>query len=156
MDWKHTAGHLSIPLGGDSTAEQNVKYTTDEFIRLLHARPGISVLNRGVLADSSRRNDQAPSGLQSAEPERTVQNEPLAKDEGETKSQKRFVVVVESRCRRLRDFDNPCAKFLTDSARYCGAIPDDSPREIESFKIFQTQVKTLEEECTILEITRIQ
>jgi hypothetical protein len=77
---------------------------------------------------------------------------PLAAKEVQGSSRQRFLVRVESTRRRLLDTDNLCEKYLLDLCRYAGAIPGDSPAEIE-LETRQRKAGKGEAESTLITIT---
>jgi hypothetical protein len=67
---------------------------------------------------------------------------------------KRFLVRVESVRKRLLDPDNLCEKYHVDLLRYCGAIPGDTPQQID-LETSQRKAEKGEEEHTLIEVYRI-
>ena len=78
----------------------------------------------------------------------------LAESKVEEGDSVRFLVVVESFRIRLLDEDNLCEKYHVDCCRYAGLIPDDAPGKAK-IEVYQTKVKTKDEEKTVLTITRL-
>jgi hypothetical protein len=89
------------------------------------------------------------SGSRNSKPKRPVRNEPLAKNEGKEKNTGRIHIRFTVYRKRLIDPDNIIAKYLIDSLRYAGAIPDDRAKDI-TLEI--KQEKTREEEETLIEL----
>ncbi len=98
-------------------------------------------------AYEARRSKKGPK------PERSVQDEPLGKGEGEEGNSVRLLVSVVSFRVRPCDPDNLCPKYFIDCLRYAEIIPDDSAEDIQ-LQVSQRKVATKKEERTEIVITR--
>lgn len=95
--------------------------------------------------------DPAGGEASSAKPEPPVRHEPVAEEKGEAENPTRFLVCITSFRRRLIDPDNLVPKFFIDCLRYCGAIPNDSAKEIE-LSVSQHKVHSSACERTEIEV----
>lgn len=91
--------------------------------------------------------NRKPSG---AKPEQAVCHEPLAEAQGKGCNAPRYTVSITSFRRRLLDVDNLIGgtKYFTDSLRYSGIIPGDSPDKI-TIEVSQVKCKNERTEITI-------
>jgi hypothetical protein len=95
------------------------------------------------------------SGPRNTESQQTLFHEPLEKDEGKERYTGRLLVRIESIRKRLLDKDNLYGggKFFCDFLRYCGAIPDDTEKDIDLI-VTQKKVQKGQKEVTIIEVWR--
>lgn len=93
--------------------------------------------------------------VQNAQPEHITRKESLDINKGKKEGPRRIKVRVTRCSRRLLDVDNlGGAKYVIDQLRYCGFIPNDSPKDIK-LTLDQKEVKTKKEEGTLIEIEKL-
>ncbi len=85
------------------------------------------------------------------QPERPVQDEPVAETKGEAEHTARIRVSIRSFRTRLLDPDNLCPKYFLDCVRYAGFIKDDSDKYI-TLEVSQVKVKNKSDERTEIEV----
>lgn len=90
-----------------------------------------------------------------AEQQRIAGDEPVAADEGKAADQKRRLVRVESRRRRLCDERNLTDKYFIDALTEAGVLVDDSPKWAQ-IEVRQVRVLTEGEECTVIYVMEMQ
>jgi hypothetical protein len=100
-----------------------------------------------------RTDIAAKRRLQNTRTQQPVQHEPLAKIEDQEGDSKRLLVRIESVRKFFLDTDGLYggSKFYIDFLRYCGAIRQDTEKDIE-LKITQRKPKKGEAEKTIIEV----
>lgn len=107
-------------------------------------------LNEQPVVSGGNPDDHTP--LQNPKPKRRPRTNALAADQVEKRSTGFFRVRIVSYRNRFIDDDNFFGKYVVDSLRYCGAIPNDSPRDV---RITTEQVQVPQgSEKTVITISR--